>query len=57
MRVTVPIEDSYSEGFDAFENDRDITENPYPSGTFKAGSWDHGWVDASEADLAKRKAR
>jgi hypothetical protein len=50
----VSIEDSYSEGFDAFERDLDVTDNPYPMDTFKAGMWDRGWIDASEADWAKR---
>ena len=44
-----PIEDAgsvYDEGFDARENVRKQSDNPYPKDTGDWKGWDAGWRDA-----------
>ena len=38
------------EGFDAYDNGKDITDNPYPHGTDQHLSWNDGLQEAEDCD-------
>ena len=41
------MNDIYNEGFAAFADGKDYTDNPYRSGTPKNAEWADGWTEAS----------
>jgi hypothetical protein len=38
----------YKEGMIAYENGKDVTDNPYPHGTYNYDEWQAGWDAAQE---------
>ncbi len=40
----------YLEGYDAFLEGKDCTQNPYENGTSEAIEWRNGWDQAEEED-------
>jgi hypothetical protein len=47
--------DPYAEGRSAFNDDRELTDNPYPELSGDWHDWRKGWIDASEDDWGRRK--
>ena len=43
---------AYQEGYDAYWDDVDPDDNPYPSGIDEHWSWDRGWSQAQLEDGA-----
>lgn len=41
------MNDIYNEGFSAFSDGKDFSDNPYPVATKKHQSWADGWTEAS----------
>lgn len=48
MNKTDSVVYCYNEGYTAFNNGLDYTENPYPYGSDAWNSWDDGWERAEE---------
>lgn len=42
------LHDCHREGYTAFNNGVDYTENPYRYGSVEWFNWDDGWKDAEE---------
>lgn len=54
MHTNDPRTIPYERGWDAFEQDRDITDNPYPELSGDWHDWRKGWTDACEDDWTRR---
>lgn len=39
---------SYTEGYEAFNRGKQITENPYPGMPKEYDDWNDGWLDARD---------
>jgi len=46
---------AYHEGWTAYENGRDVNENPHAPGTQAAYDWAHGWDEAMEYTLEEMR--
>jgi hypothetical protein len=44
------MDDEFNEGMDAFNDGKDITDNPYEDGTEAYFEWDRGWYKAHMDD-------
>lgn len=48
-------QDTYNEGRTAFEDDKELTDNPYMELSADWHDWRRGWCDASEDDWSTRR--
>jgi hypothetical protein len=44
------MNDEYNEGFSAYLEGEDFSDNPYPGGSTRFDEWASGWTSAEEED-------
>lgn len=49
-RKTMPANDAFDEGYDAYWDGRDVSDNPYDEETEERRHWEDGWRAARKHD-------